>query len=342
MKLKELQKQLVENKLDACLFLSTDSSFFYFVGQKINNSMVLIPKKGKPILFINNLEQVKVKMKKVTYKDPYKDLKNFISKKKIKAIGINESFISVMHKRKLAKIAKVKDLGNIVYDLRLRKTKQEITKIKKACFLTEKVFKKIVRNFNFRTEGDLKKFIKKEAIELDCGLSFEPIIASAKNSGLKPHYSGNSRIKKGFLIVDMGLKYEGYCADITRTLYIGTPSKKELDFYNEILRIQKKVVDMVKAGIKAKELELFVRKEMGKDEKFFVHSLGHGLGINVHEAPGINSKSDIVLKEGMVITIEPGIYKKQGIRIEDDVLVTAKGRILLSKFPKELIIIPKK
>lgn len=341
MKLKEFQKKLIEKKLDAGLFLSADPSFFYFVGQKIENSMVLIPAKGKPLLFVNNLEYVKVKIKKVIFKDLYKDLKKLVIAKKIKSIGVNEAHTSIKHKKEISKIAKIKSLGNIVGELRLIKTKKEIAKIKKACFLTEKIFKKIVKNFNFKTENQIKKFIKIEAIKLGCELSFEPIVASGKNSGSKPHYSGNSRITKGFLIIDMGLRYEGYCADITRTFYVGSPSRKELEAYNDILRIQKTTVDKIKAGVKVKELELYVKKELGKNDKHFVHSLGHGLGINVHESPDVSSKSDVILKEGMMITIEPGIYGKYGIRIEDDVVVTAKSRRVLSKFPKKLIIIAK-
>ncbi|MFH1770896.1 MAG: Xaa-Pro peptidase family protein [archaeon] len=341
MKLKEFQTSLAEKNIDAGLFLSADPSFFYFVGQKIDDSMVIIPANGKPMLFVNNLEHVKVKIKKIIYQNPYKDLKTIFSIKKIKSLGINEGSVSIKQKKELSKIVRIKSLGNIVGELRSIKEKEEISRIKRACFLTEKVLRKIVKNFNFKTEEQIKKFIKIEAVKMDCGLSFEPIVASGKN-GTKPHYSGNGRIKKGFLIIDVGLKYKGYCADITRTLYVGKPSRKELQNYNELLEIQKMAVAKVKADVKVKYLEDFVRKKMGKNEKYFVHSLGHGLGINVHESPTVSSKSGALLKENMVITIEPGIYGKYGIRIEDDVLVTANGGRVLSKFPKELIIISRK
>ena len=101
MKLKEFQKKLIEKKLDAALFLSADSSFFYFVGQKIENSIVIIPAKGKPILLVNNLEQVKVRIQTVIYKEPYKVLKKLLLAKKIKLIGINESYISIKQKKEL-------------------------------------------------------------------------------------------------------------------------------------------------------------------------------------------------------------------------------------------------
>lgn len=340
MKIKELQKTLLKKKVDALVLFYEDSNFFYFVQENVSDSLLLIPAKGSPTLLISPLEKSKTKIKTMTYKNPFEELKKIFSEKKIKTIAINESTVSVRQKKQLSKIAKLKDLEEELLNLRLTKTKEEVKKLQKACLLTEKILQKIVSNFNFKTESEVKQFIKIEAIKHDCELSFEPIVASGKNAST-PHYSGNSKIGKGFFVIDLGLRYKGYCADITRTFYVGKPSKKEIKKYEELLRIQELAIKKVKSGVKIKELELFARQKLGNEEKYFSHSLGHGLGIDVHEAPGVNSKSEVKLKEGMVITIELGVYHKTGIRIEDDMLVTKQGCKVLTKFPKKLIIFPK-
>jgi len=340
MKIKKFQKRLMEKKLDGALLFFKDPNFFYFVQQKVDNSLLLIPSKGEPILLVSKLENVETFMKKIIYENPYNDLKKLLADLKIRVVGINESNITVRQKKKLSRIVKTRDIEPILTNLRKIKTKEEISKIRKACSLTEKIMKKIVKNFNFKYEADVRNFIKIEALKNSCELSFNPIVASGKNASL-PHYAGNKKIKKGFFVIDLGLKYKGYCADITRTFYIGNPSEEELKHYNEVLKIQKNIIKKVNPGVKVKELEEYVRKELGSKEKHFIHSLGHGLGIKVHEAPTISVKSKEKLEERMIITIEPGIYHDFGIRIEDDVLVTSKGSRLLTKFPKELIIIPK-
>lgn len=337
MKLKSFQKKLLEKKVDGALLFFRDPNFFYFTQQNIDNSILLIPAKGKPLLFVNKLEDVNVPIKKIIYDDPYKDLKSTLKKLNLKILGINEFAVTVKQKKIISKAAKTVDIEKILRTLRETKTDEEIKNIRKACSITENVLSKIVKHFYFKTEKEVKDFIKIEAIKEGCELSFEPVVASGKGAST-PHYSGNKSITKGFMIIDMGVKYRGYCADITRTLYIGKPSNKELDLYNKILSIQKLAIKMIKPNQKISEIEAFVRKKLGPDDKYFTHSLGHGLGIDVHESPTVSIKSKKILEKGMVITIEPGLYNQFGIRIEDDVLVTKKGYALLSKFSKALII----
>lgn len=340
MKIKECQQYLKKKKLDGLILFYKDPNFFYFVQEKIDNSILIIPTKGKPFLFKGPLEKPKTKIKKITYKKPYEDLKRSLKKKQLKKIGINESQIILRQYQKLADFLNMEDFGTELSSLRITKTKEEIRKMRKACKLTEEILKDIINNFKFKTEEDIRKFIRIQALEKNCKLSFEPVVANAKNAAI-PHYSGNSKIKKGFLIIDLGLKYKGYCSDITRTFYIGTPTTKEKELYDKLLSVQKKAINLVEPGKKISDIAARTRKLLGKDEKYFTHSLGHGLGINVHEKPNVSNKSEELLEEGMVITIEPGLYNKTGIRIEDDVLITPKGKKVLSKHGKELIIIPK-
>ncbi|MAG38489.1 hypothetical protein CMO90_00195 [Candidatus Woesearchaeota archaeon] len=336
MKIKKFQKELKQRKIDFCILISDDINFSYFFQEQIENSILVIPSKGKPCVFVGPLENIKTSFKKLKYKNPFKDLKNLCKG----TIGINESKITVEQKKRFSKIGRTKDVSDMLVELRKIKTKEEVARIRKACYLTEKILKKIVKNFNFKYEKDIKNFIKIESIKNNCELSFEPIVASEKNARI-PHYSGNKRIKKGFLLLDIGLKYKGYCSDISRTFYVGEPTKNDVELYKKVLSVQQESIRSLKSGLKTKSLEVNARKMFEDKEKYFIHSLGHGLGMDVHEAPSISLKSKDELKEGMVITIEPGLYHNQGIRIEDDILITKKSHKKLSRFPRELIIIPK-
>ena len=124
---------------------------------------------------------------------------------------------------------------------------------------------------------------------------------------------------------------------MTRTIYIGVPSKKERERYNLVLKTQKEIIKNIKNNVSCSKLHILSEKML---KQKMIHALGHGIGINVHESPSINSKSEDKLKEGMVIAIEPGIYKKQGIRIEDTILIK-NHPIILTKTQKTLICIKK-
>ena len=156
-----------------------------------------------------------------------------------------------------------------------------------------------------------------------------------------------NKVKNGdFVLFDLGVVYEGYCSDITRTIGFGDVPEEHVEIYNIVLKAQEAAVRSSKPGITCGEIDLTARniiEEAGYGE-YFTHRLGHGLGINIHEYPSINSTNKLVLQEGMVYTIEPGIYipGKVGIRIEDDVVITKNGAETLTKYPKELQLLPKR
>lgn len=156
-----------------------------------------------------------------------------------------------------------------------------------------------------------------------------------------PHHEpSNTKIKKGFCVIDFGVKYKGYCSDITRTICIGKPSDKEKETYNSLLAIQKNTINQIRSGKKCSELYDFVNNSLGKHQKYFTHGLGHGVGTQIHEMPNLSLNSKDRIKNNMVFTIEPGIYfpGKYGIRIEDTIFFKNKS-ILLTKTAKDLIII---
>lgn len=217
------------------------------------------------------------------------------------------------------------------------KTKEEIKNIKKACRITDSIFKKMMKNFNFKNESDIAGFIKKEIKKRELRQSFKPIVASGKSAS-NPHYQeNNKKLSRGFCVIDFGVKYSGYCSDMTRTVFIGKPTKKERQIYNMILKSQTSAIKKLKPGVSCKTIANEARKHLKRYNKKMIHSTGHGLGKRIHEKPYISIKSNENLDKGMVFTIEPGIYlKNYGIRIEDTILLKQKP-VILTKSEKRLI-----
>jgi Xaa-Pro aminopeptidase len=155
------------------------------------------------------------------------------------------------------------------------------------------------------------------------------------------HYDvGDEKLGKGFCIIDFGIKYEGYHTDITRTLYLGKPSKKEKEIYDMLLDTQKKVIEKIKVGKKCAESYEETLELLGDYSDNFTHGLGHGVGLQIHELPNLKLLSDEVYANNMVFTVEPGVYfeNKFGIRIEDSMMIRNNKVEILTKIPKNLIV----
>ncbi|MFL0363369.1 M24 family metallopeptidase [Pseudobacillus sp. 179-B 2D1 NHS] len=227
--------------------------------------------------------------------------------------------------------------------LRLIKDKKELASLRKAAEYADLAVKtgaEAIREGKSELEilAEVEFEMKKQGI---AEMSFSTMVLTGKN-GASPHGTpGNTKVKKGDLVLfDLGVVYEGYCSDITRTVAFGEISDKQREIYETVLQAQQAAVAAVKPGMTAKEIDLTARKAIADAGygDFFPHRLGHGLGISVHEYPSITETNELLLQEGMVFTIEPGIYVPDvaGVRIEDDVYVTADGVEILTAFPKQL------
>jgi Xaa-Pro aminopeptidase len=222
------------------------------------------------------------------------------------------------------------------------KTKEEILKIKKACRITDAIFEKVISDFNFKTEGELRDFILSEIKKRGLKPSFPPIVVSGKRAGNEIHPQSTDNILSGFVIIDFGVIYEKYMSDMTRTVFVGKPSQEDEMIYNIILRGELLGIVNAKVNVSCAEVDDVVRNSLGKYKRYFIHMLGHGVGTKIHESPRLYFKlTKPKLKENMIITIEPGIYikNKLGIRIEDTCLITTKGCIPLTHSSKDLIVI---
>jgi Xaa-Pro aminopeptidase len=173
-------------------------------------------------------------------------------------------------------------------------------------------------------------------------MSFETIIASGERSAL-PHGRASHAVipREGFVVCDFGVILAGYCSDMTRTVYVGRPSLEERQMYDAVKASQQAAVEAVRPGMSTGEVDQAARKVLQKQGlgRFFTHSTGHGVGLEIHEAPRVAAGQNDILRAGMVITIEPGAYipGKRGVRIEDMVVVTERGCEVLTPTSKELI-----
>ncbi len=213
-----------------------------------------------------------------------------------------------------------------------------IKEIKKACQISDNVFSNLINNFDFKTEKDVEKFLKSQFKKYKVKQAFPIIVASKKRSN-KIHCKSTKNKLKGFTVIDFGVVYHKFRSDMTRTIYIGKPTKKEIKDYDKLLKIQEKLISLIKLGNYYCDLDIKARLLLGKDKIYFNHALGHGVGEKIHQLPRVSPASSDKIKLNDVITIEPGIYKKDyGIRIEDMVLVKNKP-VILTKANKKLICI---
>ncbi|MBD8070413.1 M24 family metallopeptidase [Bacillus sp. PS06] len=237
-------------------------------------------------------------------------------------------------------------VSNAIEKLRLIKSESEIKILKEAAEIADAAYTHILGFVRpgiseLDVSNELEFFMRKQGA---VSSSFDIIVASGVRSALPHGVATDKIIEKGdFVTLDFGAYYKGYCSDITRTFAVGTPSDELKKIYDVVLEAQLRGMAGIKPGLSGKEADALTRDyitEQGYGQ-YFGHSTGHGLGMEVHEQPGLSTKSDTVLVPGMVVTVEPGIYIAGlgGVRIEDDTVITDNGNESLTYSSKELIIL---
>lgn len=217
---------------------------------------------------------------------------------------------------------------NILKNIRMIKEKKEILLIKKALSINLKVFDKIEKKIDASVKetelaGEIHYLIRKFGGRKE---AFEPVVASGLNS-VYPHHKNSSKPigKNQPVTIDAGTDYKGYKSDLTRTFFSGTPPKKLYDIFQILQETLNRTIEFVKPGQTGKEIHFFAVEFLKKKkmEKYFIHGLGHGVGIDVHEKPALNSVSNDIIQKGCVLTVEPGIYipKLGGIRLEEMLII---------------------
>src|SRR3989344_5631752 len=312
MKIRQIQNVMQQKKVELFLIMNLsedkkDPNMRYFTGIMPEFGIMAIPKNGAGVLYVPLFEAERMKkmstakIKPINKKKLLEQIKHDFKAKKI---GLNYDYVAINDFKRLKKALKAKyfDFSKVICDLRIRKNKDEIKIIKKSCLIASKILDKCIKQFgSFKTEGKVKEFLLNEAKLRGCELAFDTIVASG-NGAAQPHYSANKRLTKGFCVIDFGVRYKGYCSDITRTVYIGKPSEDEIQKYDLVLETQKKCAEMIKEKVKTAKVYEFAQKQLGK---YFTHGLGHGIGVQIHELPNLSPKSKERFEKGMIFTIEP-------------------------------------
>lgn len=263
----------------------------------------------------------------------------------IKQIGFEQHDLSYASYRNYeAKLGiPLKPAEQLVEQLRMVKDEQEIALIQEAATLVDRTYEHMLGYIKpGMTEREvsleLEFFMRKHGAD---ATSFETIVASGHRSSL-PHGAASDKVLAAgdFVTMDFGAYMNGYCSDITRTIVLGPVTERHREIYEIVLEAQMLALDMIQPGMTGAEADQVARDVIAKQGygEYFGHSLGHGLGMEVHEEPRLSRTSKIVLEPGMIVTIEPGIYIPGfgGVRIEDDVLVTTAGLQRLTTSNKQL------
>ncbi len=336
MKIEEIIEKMRQETIES-LFILKPENIAYVTGFKPSSSAVLILKE-EPLLFISKLDMEEAQGKSPVDLAEFKSLEDI---KKILKATLNgnmsvENSMNIGTYKNLCKDFKI-SITDLIERFRASKSKDEVNKIKGAIKIAEDSFRKVdINNFS-GTEDEL-------AAELEYNMrkagsvkpSFETIVASGPRSSL-PHAVPSSQKLANPVMIDWGAFNHNYASDCTRTII---QSEKEEEILSIVLDAQKEAIKVIKPGIKASYVDKVARdviEDYGYG-KYFIHSAGHGVGLEIHEKPSLSMKSNEKLEKGMVVTVEPGIYLEGrfGVRVEDMVLIKNRAKIL-TKLPRKIL-----
>ncbi|MEO0586434.1 MAG: aminopeptidase P family protein [Planctomycetota bacterium] len=351
---RKVRKALKTHDVDALLVVAPHDIRFLtgFVG---DDSWALLPTRGgKPIIlsdarFTEQIAREAPDSAAVIRQGKMVDaLKGVLGKRKtIERVGYQADHLTVAESRTLGKamrgVVGLKATEGITDHARLHKSPDEIKLIRKALDIQQKAF---VETLDFiepgQTEAEVAAFLEYRMRTLGAdGVSFPSIVAADANAALPHAIPGRAKIKRnGIVLIDWGARFGGYCSDLTRVIGVGGMKPKMREVFQIVLDAQMAAIEAIGPGVRLADVDAVARDHItaaGYGPQFG-HSLGHGLGLLVHEEPRLAKVAKGVLEPGMVVTVEPGIYLPGvgGVRIEDDVLVTARGHEVLSGLPKSL------
>jgi Xaa-Pro aminopeptidase len=354
----DLQHALSRHRLDALLIthLSNISYLSGFTG----SSAVLVMTADKCLFFTDGRysaqAQAEVQAAKlvISRKAPILSAAEWmlrnppkLGKSRIR-VGIEGDHLSVAARTRLLNSLSSKfvlrEAPPIIEQARMVKDAAEVELIRQAVRLGSSLFDRILKTIHAgiseaEVAGELEYAARKSGAE---AMSFPTIIASGERSSL-PHGRASQAVipPAGFVVCDFGVILSGYCSDMTRTVYVGRPTAEARKLYQAVRDAQHAAIEAVRPGVSVSEVDQAARKLLRREglSKYFTHSTGHGVGLEIHEAPRVAAGQNEILRPGMVITIEPGVYipGKWGVRIEDMVVVTEHGCEVLTATSKELI-----
>ena len=335
----------------SCMLITDRKTRRYFSGIDVDEGVMLILDKKYYLTDARSFCAVNEKLSStdiisVKYCG-LQSIEKILKAERVKTLYIDyqQTTVAELEEYKKFKL-KIKDCSTEIKSLRSIKSDVEIQKITRACEIVQQSFYETLKEIKLGvTEKYLADFIKNSMLELGAeDVSFDTIVAFGKNSAVPHHQTGDTKLKENqVVLIDVGCTVDGYCSDLTRTVFFGNPDDEFVKTYNAVLDANLTALENITAGITTCDADAFARnilKEKNVDV-YFTHSLGHGLGLDIHEYPSLSPKTSDELKNGMAVTIEPGVYfdDKYGIRIEDTVILKDGKVKRLFTDEKNLIII---
>ncbi len=347
LRIESLRRRLMDEEVD--IYLVANSVNIGYLTGFFFGSTLLISRDGEQILYVYrvNYEAAKdsVEAAEVKVIDSGEDILTEILKD-IKALKPRMVAFDSMNASSYIKVkdslgdVEVKPASKLIMSMRRIKDDEELGFMRRAAELTSlgmKVAYETIKPGMKERElaAEIEYAMRREGSD---GVAFDTIVASGKRSAYPHGGCTDNKIGKGeFIVIDIGAKYMGYCSDMTRTVILGEPSRRQMEIFKVVAEAQRTAIKHAREGIRCSEVDYASRRfieEMGYGE-YFVHGLGHGVGLEIHEPPTLNKKSMETLKSRDVITIEPGIYIPGfgGVRIEDTVLISGDGAEKLTDAP---------
>ena len=347
-----MYENLFGGKIDAYVIFSPQNRF-YFTSFPSSFGCVVLAENEKT--FITDSRYMLEAREKLngfklvvlhSHGELYKCIIEALKSANAKSVGFEDSYISYNEYKKLkAELAdfKLVQASAAIELLRSVKTETEIAKIAEAQKIAERALRKVLPLIKPGvTEREISAELTYAAVtEGADSMSFDTVCAFGENTA-KPHHVPSTKKldKNDVVLLDFGVKYQGYCSDMTRTFFVGEPNPELSVIYSVVLEAQSYALKHIKAGMTCHEADSLAREYIranGYDAQFS-HSLGHGVGLEIHEMPSVRENGQDVLENGMVITVEPGIYIDGlgGVRIEDTVVVRENGVDNLTEFEKTI------
>ena len=337
----DLQGMIVSNPINIKYLTNIEAEGILLVTRKEN----LFITDGRYIEDVHNtltlFDEIVVYDARGLTKDDYENFFMFCEN-----VGFEENYVTYAKYKEYIRKYKINSLvetENMIEKQRMVKDEEEIENLRRACKVTDDCFEHIV---NYIRSGMTEKQIAREIdyyyYKHSEGLSFDTIVASGENSS-KPHaVPTDRRIQNVDIItIDMGCKINGYCSDMTRTIFVGEVPEGVKPVYDLVLKNQEQALQDMKDNANTKQISKMVDNDFRLNNYDLIHALGHGVGLEIHEGPVLSINYENTLRENMVVTDEPGIYiaGQFGVRIEDTVLITKGGSEALTKSPKRYVIV---
>jgi Xaa-Pro aminopeptidase len=349
-----VQDELQKRKLDA-LLVSSLVHIRYLTGFTGSNALLIIAKRSAVFISdVRYVHQAKLEVEGcariiITKLGLYEEAAKRDLLDSARRVGFESQQVTYAQYRVLRRLfpsVSFASTSEIAEEVMLAKDEREIANIRKAVRISDQVFEKILGIIQpgmceLDVSAEISYLQKTLGAERD---AFETIVASGDRSAFPHARASQNKIKSGDLLtLDFGCVVDGYHSDITRTIVVGKVTMRAKRLYEVVRDAQQEAINAARAGMWAKDLDAVARACITRRGfgKFFTHSLGHGLGLRIHERPKVSQLSKERLRSGSVITIEPGVYVPEfgGVRIEDDVLLTPNGCVVLNGAPKDLIVL---